>query len=481
MIENRPDWCVSRQRAWGVPITAFFCEDCDALIMNQDTNEHIYKLFSENGADIWFERDARDLLPADYRCEKCGSQKLRKETDILDVWFDSGVSHAAVLEPRDNLVWPADLYLEGSDQHRGWFHSSLLTAVGTRQKAPYHSVLTHGFVVDQDGKKMSKSIGNIVAPEEVIKQYGAEILRLWVSASDYRDDIRISDKILKQLRDAYVKIRNTCRFLLGNISDFGPDRDAVDYQHMPDIDRFALHKLQDVIARTRKAYDTYDFHIIYHTLYNYCTVDLSAFYLDVLKDRLYTYPTRSEGRRSAQTVLCRILNAIVKLMAPILVFTAEEIWKFMPRSEDTPNSVHLHTLPEVNSDWQDAELAARWEELLDVRAEITRSIESARREKKVGHSLDASLKIRAGETYYQLLKPYQEELQFFFIVSHVQLLNANQAAADGFSPTELEGLELRVDPAEGEKCQRCWIHDLTVGSVADHPAICTRCHSALSA
>jgi isoleucyl-tRNA synthetase len=295
MIENRPDWCVSRQRAWGVPITIFTCGQCGAAHMTPELMERIHTLFSQHGADVWFEKDIAELLPQGTTCDQCGSTEFNKETDILDVWFDSGVSHAAVLETRDNLTWPADLYLEGSDQHRGWFHSSLLTAIGTRKAAPYKSVLTHGFVVDADGKKMSKSLGNVVAPKKVINQYGAEILRLWVSASDYRDDVRISDKILKQLTDAYRRIRNTSRFLLGNLSDFDPARDTVAYNEMLPIDRYALHILQELIKRARKAYDTYEFHTIYHALFNYCTLDLSAFYLDILKDRLYTAGSGGNG------------------------------------------------------------------------------------------------------------------------------------------------------------------------------------------
>ncbi|MBU4504676.1 MAG: isoleucine--tRNA ligase, partial [Proteobacteria bacterium] len=330
MIKNRPDWCVSRQRAWGVPITVFYCEKCESLFINQETVNQIAELFKKHGADIWFEKQAEDFLPQNAVCQKCGHNKFIKETDILDVWFDSGVSHAAVLEQRSNLKWPADLYLEGSDQHRGWFHSSLLTAVGTRGSAPYKSVLTHGFVVDAEGRKMSKSIGNVVAPKKVIDKYGAEILRLWVSASDYRDDIRISENILQQLSDSYRRIRNTCRFMLGNLYDYAPEADRVPYESMPDIDKFALHRLQALIEKTLKAYETFEFHVIYHALYNYCTLDLSAFYLDILKDRLYTSPPQSIERRSAQTVMYIILDSVVRIMAPVLSFTAEEVWEFMP-------------------------------------------------------------------------------------------------------------------------------------------------------
>ena len=347
MIENRPDWCVSRQRAWGVPITAFFCSECKSVLFNQKTIDHVFGLFTEHGADIWYERDAAGLLPEDTICDSCGSRTFVKETDILDVWFDSGVSHAAVLESRSNLKWPADLYLEGSDQHRGWFHSSLLTAVGTRNGAPYDAVLTHGFVVDEEGKKMSKSLGNIIAPKAVIDRYGAEILRLWVSATDYRDDIRISEKILKQLSDAYRRIRNTCRFMLGNLYDFDPAKDAVPYESMQEIDRYIVHALQGLIEKTLNAYDSYELHVIYHSLYNFCTLDLSSFYLDILKDRLYTSPQASQKRRSAQTAIYKVLDAIVRVMAPVLPFTAEEVWLYMPSVKEKEESINLARLPRL--------------------------------------------------------------------------------------------------------------------------------------
>ena len=316
MIENRPDWCLSRQRAWGVPIAVFTCRKCEALFMNDATADRIYELFAEHGADIWFEKAAADILPAGTECHECGHGDFKMETDILDVWFDSGVSHAAVLEARAYLAWPADLYLEGSDQHRGWFHSSLLTAVGTRGTAPYRAVLTHGFVVDAEGRKMSKSIGNVVAPKEVISQFGAEILRLWVSAADYRDDIRISDTILKQLSDAYRRIRNTSRFILGNLSDFDPTVDRVEFAQLPEIDRFMLNNLAALIDKTQKAYAKYEFHIIYHALNNFCTLDLSAFYLDILKDRLYASAPKAHIRRCAQTVLYALIDSLARIMAP---------------------------------------------------------------------------------------------------------------------------------------------------------------------
>ncbi len=480
MVENRPDWCISRQRTWGVPITVFYCRDCEAVHMSEALADHIQALFAEHGADIWFEKSAEELLPVGACCAACGSTALVKETDILDVWFDSGVTHAAVLETRDNLRWPADMYLEGSDQHRGWFHSSLLAAVGTRGKAPYRSVLTHGYVVDKDGKKMSKSLGNVVAPEQVIKKYGAEILRLWVAASDYRDDVRISDNTLKQMSDAYRRIRNTCRFMLGNLNDFDPVADAVDYEQLQDLDRFALHQLQGLIGRCRKAYDACEFHVIYHALFNFCTLDLSAFYLDILKDRLYTSPRASLARRSAQTVMHALLDAVVRLMAPIMVFTAEEIWRFMPGAGESETSVHQASLPEINPGWTDNALAATWERILMVRREVTRALERARADKRIGHPLDAAVTLWVDDAGKALLTPYQDILRFIFITSAVHLGAFGQKTPDA-QDTEMEGLSVSVNRAEGEKCARCWVYDPTVGDDAAHPTVCVRCRGALDA
>jgi len=479
MIENRPDWCVSRQRAWGVPITVFYCEECETMLLDDKIMQGVYQLFEEHGADVWFEKDVSELLPPEVTCKQCGGQSFIKETDILDVWFDSGVSHAAVLEQRPYLRWPADLYLEGSDQHRGWFHSALLTAVGTRGRAPYDAVLTHGFVVDADGRKMSKSVGNVISPSEVIEKYGAEILRLWVSASDYREDIRISDNILKQLSDAYRRIRNTSRFLLGNLYDFDPERDAVAYEAMPEIDRYALHKLQLIVARARKAYDEYEFHVIYHALYNYCTLDLSAFYLDILKDRLYTSPPDSTARKSAQTVLHIHAETIARLMAPILPFTAEEIWRYMPASNGDRTSIHMDVLPEVNSTLMDDDLAARWDFLLSIRSEVTKKLEEARAEKLIGHPLDAGITIAAGSDAYESLQPYADELRSILIVSQATLVRDDDVrGASGDSG--VEGVRIQVAAAPGEKCERCWVHDTTVGANQEQPTVCQRCQTALT-
>ncbi len=479
MIENRPDWCVSRQRAWGVPITVLTCEGCGATHMTPELMDRIHVLFSDNGADAWFEKGVAEFLPEDAVCSACGGKSFAKETDILDVWFDSGVSHAAVLDARENLHWPADLYLEGSDQHRGWFHSSLLTAVGLRREAPYKAVLTHGFVVDAEGKKMSKSVGNVIAPEKVIKQYGAEILRLWVSASDYRDDIRISDKILKQLTDAYRRIRNTGRFLLGNLSDFDPSEDSVPYEEMLPIDRYALHVLQDLVARSLQAYHAYEFHTIYHGLFNYCTLDLSAFYLDILKDRLYTTPAKDKRRRSAQTALYRIAHTLARLMAPIMVFTAEEIWKYLPVTPEKEESIHMAQLPQVDEGLRDNALAGQWRIIRTVRAEVTKALETARAEKVIGHSLDAAVTVGLDDQLFEQVAPYDEELRSIFIVSMAELVKGDLENA--YQSADVKGIAVKVVPASGEKCSRCWVHDPSVGQQEDHPAICHRCCSAVRA
>ena len=486
MIENRPDWCISRQRSWGVPIVAFCCRKCNARLITAEIIEHVAGLFEQHGADIWFEADHKVLLPEGTKCPECQGDQFDKEKDILDVWFDSGVSHTAVLERRDYLNWPADMYLEGSDQHRGWFHSALLTAVGTRGSAPYRSVLTHGFVVDGKGEKMSKSKGNVIAPNEIIDRYGSEILRLWVAASDYQDDVRISEKILKQLTDAYRRIRNTSRFMLGNLGDFEPARDAVPYKEMEEIDRFALHHLQRIVRRARTAYQAFEFHIVYHDLYNYCTVDLGAFYLDVLKDRLYTSLKGSTPRRSAQTALNIILETLVRLMAPILVFTAEEIWLHMPDADARPSSVHLTQLPEVNEDFLDEELAQRWESILLLRGEVTKALEEGRTQKIIGHALDAAVTLSMPESLSTAVNPNADELRTVFIVSQVDIVAegslpvrlASQSAAarsELFQSTKVPGLAIHVGPAAGEKCERCWIYDLSVGQDEQHPTICARC------
>ncbi|MBW2107488.1 MAG: isoleucine--tRNA ligase [Deltaproteobacteria bacterium] len=478
MIENRPDWCISRQRSWGVPIVAFYCEGCGKVMITEAIIEHVAALFEAQGPDVWFDADSSVLLPEGTTCPDCGASAFRTEKDILDVWFDSGVSHAAVLEHRDYLRWPADLYLEGSDQHRGWFHSALLTAVGTRDKAPYQRVLTHGFVVDGSGEKMSKSKGNVIAPKEIIKRYGVEILRLWVAASNYQDDIRISEKILKQLTDAYRRIRNTCRFMLGNLGDFDPDRDRVPGADMWEIDRYALHCLQGLIKRVRRGYEAFEFHVAYHSIYNYCTLDLGAFYLDVLKDRLYTAPKASKARRSAQSALHIILDALTRLEAPILAFTADEIWAHMPQGRDRPESVHLTDLPAVDETLVVADLAEKWDALLKLRAEVSKALEEARARKVIGHSLDAAVTLAVPEPFFPDGIAPPEELRTVFIVSKV--LVADHSDLEGaYQSPNIAGLAIRVDPASAPKCERCWVRDNSVGKDQNHKTICARCVAAL--
>jgi isoleucyl-tRNA synthetase len=478
MMVSRPDWCLSRQRSWGVPIPAFYCLGCGRWLVTQESLSHLEDLVSLQGTDVWFSLPEEALLPEGTSCPHCRGQAFRKETDILDVWFDSGVSHAGVLEARSYLRAPADLYLEGSDQHRGWFHSSLLTAVGTRGKAPYEGVLTHGFVVDGQGKKMSKSLGNVIFPEEVIKTYGAEILRLWVSAEDYRDDIRISPQILKQLTEAYRRIRNTCRFLLGNLSDFNFQKDHLPAPELEELDRWALHQLQKVITRVRRAFERYDFHVVYHALYQFCTNELSAFYLDILKDRLYTSAPQAPARRSAQTALWRLLQGLVRLMAPVLSFTAEEVWSHLPEEEREEESVHLAQFPEVDPSLLDNALEQRWENLLLLRGEVTRALERARRAQVIGHPLDAEVRLLLPESWKTLMPAYREMLPTLLIVSQVTMIDQPETG-EGYTGETIPGLSVWVAKAQGEKCERCWNYSPEVGNFPDHPTLCRRCFQAL--
>ncbi|MBF0375890.1 MAG: isoleucine--tRNA ligase [Desulfamplus sp.] len=505
MIEHRPDWCLSRQRSWGVPIPVFHCNKCSEVYVTRESVDKIHALFTEHSSDIWFEKEAAFLMPEGAVCSKCGSRDFKKDQNILDVWFDSGVSHAAVLEEREGLRRPADLYLEGSDQHRGWFHSSLLTAVGRTGQAPYKAVLTHGFVVDSQGKKMSKSVGNVVAPEKIIKQHGADILRLWAASADYRDDVRISDNIITQLSDAYRRIRNTCRFMLGNLFDFNPAADIQSVEEMSDMDKFMLHKLGVVLNKSIRAYDNYEFHTVYHTVYNFCTVDLSAFYLDIIKDRLYTFPAKDKARQDAQTVMYLTLDSITRLLAPILPFTTEEVWKEMPCFENKTDdgkaadgsavvdsgvgcankniantkaeSVHLTMRPVPDPSWQNDALAVNWEKIIDVRSEVTKALEDARVAKKIGHSLDASIGIYVDDAdVRKILSSFGKDLRDVFIVSDAYLISEPVETT-----VEKDGKKVQVivEKASGEKCSRCWKYDITTGAREDHPETCSRCSGAL--
>ncbi len=479
MVENRPDWVISRQRAWGVSIVAFKCKACGELLLEQSVIDHVADIVEKEGADVWFVKSPSELLPEGTACKKCNAGDFEKEMDILDVWFDSGVSHEAVLKKRKELSWPADMYLEGSDQHRGWFQSSLLTSVGAAGTAPYRTVLTHGFTVDGSGKKMSKSAGNVVAPQEVIDQYGAEVLRLWVSAADYRDDIRISKEILTHLAEAYRRIRNTCRYLLGNLSDFNPDTDRVADNDFLEIDQWALHRLQKLIQRAEKAYDDFEFHVVFHSIHNFCAVDMSAFYLDVLKDRLYTAKQKSVQRRSGQTTMHAILSALVRLMAPVLSFTADEVWGYMKESAAT-TSVFLTTFPKAEEKYLDADLEARWDRILNVRGEVAKVLEALRKEKKIGHSLDASVTLYAEPELLEFLDAYKDDLTFIFIVSSVQIAKESEAPKRAYQGQDVKGLRITAGPAKGKKCARCWMYLEDVGTVKDHPEICCRCAKALS-
>jgi len=478
MIANRPDWCVSRQRTWGVPITVFFCDECDEPVITQEIIDHVSGMVEQSGADIWFTKSEKELLPPETRCPNCGADRFRKETDILDVWFDSGVSYAAVMENRGYLDSPADLYLEGSDQHRGWFHSSLLCSVGTRKEAPYKGVLTHGFVVDGAGKAMHKSSGNVIAPEELIKSHGAEILRLWVAGEDYRDNIRLSKEILQRLTEAYRRIRNTCRYLLGNLNDFDRETDQVPYTEMEELDRWALNRIQELNGRILKAYEDFNFHLVYHNLHNFCVLDLSSFYLDIIKDRLYTSPKKSAARRSAQTAMYEILETLVRLMAPVLSFTADEIWQHMTGKE-RPVSVHVDIFSPQNKEYQDTELAERWEQIISVRKEVTKVLELARKEKSIGHPLDASVRLGLAPKLADKLAPYEDQLRSIFIVSSVDLREIDQVEG-GFESETVPGLKVEVSPSLDPKCERCWIHDPSVGDDKNHPNTCERCRNVLN-
>ncbi|MBW2466461.1 MAG: isoleucine--tRNA ligase [Deltaproteobacteria bacterium] len=476
MVEMRPDWCLSRQRTWGVPLTVLTCDGCGEVLKNEAAADRIVTIFAAEGADAWFRHDASHFIGEDCSCSKCGGKTFTKENDILDVWFDSGVSYAAVLEERDELQAPADLYLEGSDQHRGWFQSSLLAAVGTRDIPPYKGVLTHGFVVDGQGKKMSKSIGNVIAPEEIIKKYGAEILRLWVSSEDYRDDIKISDEILKQLTDAYRKIRNTIRFFLGNLYDFDPANDRIPYQDMGELDRWALHQFETFKRRAVKAYDDFDFHIVFHGLYQFCGVTMSSLYLDIIKDRLYTAVPASEERKAAQTVLYDILSGMLCIMAPVMSFTAAEAWEHLPEEvnqEERKPNVFLQEFPRVNDDALDNELDEKWRRLLEVRSEITKALETARRDKVIGHPLEAKVMVRATDSLAEFLADKWDTLKMVSIVS--ELVQAESLEGDIHTSEELPELQISILPASGEKCERCWTRSETVGDDTNHPELCSRC------
>ncbi len=476
MIANRPDWCISRQRAWGVPIAIFQCAGCGHYLLDRALIEHVADIFEKEGADAWFNRDVLDLLPGGTSCPACGGKEFRKETDILDVWFDSGVSYACVCEGKENLGVPVDLYLEGSDQHRGWFHSTLLAAVGTRQAAPYRAVLTHGFVVDGKGEAMHKSKGNVIAPEEIIRKNGAELLRLWVSAEDYRDDIRLSKDILDRLTEAYRKIRNTIRFLLGNIDGFSPERDTVPFERMREMDRYALVLFNRLAGKVTRAYENYEFHTLFHAVNNFCSVDLSSFYLNVLKDRLYCSKADDPARRSARSALFAIARDLLSLLAPVLSFTAEEAWGYLPPYAGKPESVFLSDIPGPAELPGAGEIAARWERILALRAEIAQPLEAARKEKAIGSDQDALVTVSPGP-FADLFETHLREIQDVLIVSGLEV--GEVAGMGVYESAAFPGLKAKVGKAPWGKCERCWNHTPAVGTIPGAPELCGRCAAAV--
>jgi len=476
MIEKRPDWCVSRQRFWGVPIIVFFCDACGKQLDDFSALRNVVKWFEKEGADAWYTHTPEELLPPGTKCS-CGAGKWRKENDILDVWFDSGSSHLAVLKGPE---WPADVYLEGPDQYRGWFHSSLLIATGIRHHAPYRSVVTHGWTLDEQGRPMSKSLGNVVLPTEICEKWGADLLRLWVASQEYQADVKMSERVLTQLSEAYRKIRNTVRFALGNLNDFDPTHDVVPNSEMEEMDQWMLERTADLVKKCREWYAAYEFHRVYHAIHDFCVVDLSSFYYDVLKDRLYTKAPASKPRRSGQTVVWKITSALVRLIAPILVFTGEEIWKFLPKPTAGPDSVHMTLFP------QEAELrtgiapdkAQQWELLARVRGEVLKALEIARNEKKLINSgLEAKVLLSGDMELKAKLKHYLNVLPSLFIVSQVELFSTG---AGDYRSDAVPSLEISVQKAEGKKCDRCWNYSTHVGENPRYPTICERCSEAIA-
>ena len=475
MILERSDWCISRQRTWGVPIPIFFCKKCGKPIVNEKTIKLVADLFREHGTSAWFDMDASEILTDDIKCE-CGCSEFTKETDTMDVWFDSGSSHAAVMDERDDLAYPADVYLEGNDQYRGWFQSSMLTAIATKGTAPYKTVITHGMIVDEERQKMSKSKGNGMSPQEITKEYGADILRLWVSSADYRVDMKISKKMFKQLSQNYLKIRNTARYIMGNLDGFTVDQ-MVPYDQMLELDKWALMKCNDLVRRVRVAYDSYEFHTVTHAIHNFCVVDMSNFYLDVIKDRLYCDDGLS--RLSAQTAIYRILDALVRMIAPILCFTADEIWHAMPHQEgDDLRNVLFNDMPSYDESLVFDEAAMiKWEKIIAVRDDVNKALEQARGAKLIGKPLEAKVVITASDAGKEFLDGCGQDLAKLCIVSAVSVQSGE---GEGDEYEALGGIKIAVSRMEGEKCARCWIYDPTVGENAEHPCLCARCASVIS-
>ncbi len=469
MVANRPDWCLSRQRAWGVGIPAFYCEACGEVLLTPEIVEAVAQKIEQEGSDVWFDKPADYFLPSGTRCAQCGASQFRKETDVLDVWFDSGSTHRLVLETRPELRWPADLYIEGSDQHRGWFNASLMIAIGTKDAAPYRMVITHGFVLDGEGRKMSKSEGNVVDPLDVVQKMGADVLRLWVASTEYFEDVRLSDEILKYVADAYRQIRNTLRFMIGNLANFNPTTDAVPYEQLHELDRWMLARLQEYVRYALQAYEAFEYHRFYHETRRFCNVELSAFYLDVLKDRLYASAPDDLARRSAQTVLLELSSVLTRLLAPILVHTAEEVWQRLPLP-NKPVSVHLADFPTVREEWLDKSLLGRWERILEAREVVNRAVESAKNEKRIPNPQSARVVVHAPEGLYALLSQYPTPptpdnlLARVFGVSQAEVV-----------PISGDTIQVVVESAPGNKCARCWLVLPEVGALSDYPDLCGRC------
>ena len=473
MITERNDWCISRQRVWGVPIPIFYCDACGADIVTPETIDHVSELFRAHGSNVWFDREADELLPDGFKCPKCGHTHFTKETDIMDVWFDSGSTHAAVLDERPYLHFPADIYLEGGDQYRGWFQSSMLTSIAAKGVAPYRQIITHGWTVDGEGRAMHKSLGNAVAPEEIIKDYGADMLRLWVASADYTQDMRISKDIMKQLSEAYLKIRNTARYMLGNLAGFDPDRDQVPYAQMQALDRYALSRYNELVKTVRAAYDRYEFHAVYRAVYNFCVIDLSNLYLDVIKDRLYCEGASSPERRSAQTTLYVILDGMTRLIAPILAFTSDEIWAAMPHTaSDNGESVLLNDMPDASPALAlDESAAGRWDKLISLRDAVNKALENARKAGVLKKNQDAEIQLWVSEEDAAFLKDV--DLATLCIVSKVEVLTGDgegETAEDCLVPATIA-----VTLSDAPKCVRCWNHNGHVGEDHDHAELCPRC------
>ena len=485
MIRDRQDWCISRQRSWGVPIPAFYCDDCGKWIITPETMKKVEEIVEKEGTDAWWAHSAEELLPEGFKCPHCGGTHFHKEKDIMDVWFDSGSTWNGVLrDPHEeswkDMSYPCDLYLEGSDQHRGWFHSSLLTSVAVNGHAPYKAVLTHGFTMDGEGRKMSKSVGNVVAPQDVINKYGADVMRLWISSVDYQGDVRLSDKIVKSMSDVYRKIRNTFRYLLGNLSDFDPKTDSVAYADMEELDRWALLRMEQVKETVLKAYDDYEFHVMYHAVHNFCTVDLSAIYLDILKDRLYTEKADSKLRRSAQTAMYEILTTLVRLVAPVLCFTSEEVWQALPNKKEREWSVHMSDMPKVNEAYLDKALDEKWKKRLAVRSVAMKALEEARQAKVIGHPLDAEVTVYADGEAYDIVKAMEKELADFLLVSQTHIVEGSATAPENAASNEEGTVKASVAVCTLAKCERCWKRSADVDADPKHPGVCARCAHVLT-